>query len=115
HGHLRRPIDPAIAMYYVRQIAAGLEAIHHVGIVHRDLKPANVMLRQDGILAITDFGIAKQLAMHLTDTGAGEIVGTPYYISPEQAMGRPVDARSDIYSLGVMTWEMLAGRKPYHA
>jgi class 3 adenylate cyclase/tRNA A-37 threonylcarbamoyl transferase component Bud32 len=114
-SQLRRTLDPAVAMYFVRQIAAGLEAIHQVGIVHRDLKPHNVMLRADGILAIADFGIAKQVSMNITDTGAGEIVGTPYYISPEQALGHPVDARSDIYSLGVMTYEMLAGRRPYLA
>jgi hypothetical protein len=114
-SHLRKALDPGIALYYVRQIAAGLEAIHQVGIVHRDLKPHNVMLRQDGILAITDFGIAKQVSMQITDTGAGEVVGTPYYLSPEQALGQPVDARSDIYSLGVMMFEMLTGRRPYHA
>jgi serine/threonine-protein kinase PpkA len=114
-SHLRKALDSAIALYYVRQIAAGLESIHRVGIVHRDLKPHNVMLRQDGILVIADFGIAKQVSMKLTDTGAGEIVGTPYYISPEQALGHPVDARSDIYSLGVMTFEMLTGDRPYHA
>jgi class 3 adenylate cyclase/tRNA A-37 threonylcarbamoyl transferase component Bud32 len=114
-SHMRKALDPGIALYYVRQIAAGLEAIHRVGIVHRDLKPHNVMLRQDGILAITDFGIAKQVSMNLTDTGSGEIVGTPYYISPEQALGHPVDARSDIYSLGVMMYELLTGKRPYHA
>jgi class 3 adenylate cyclase len=114
-SHMRKALDPAIGLYYVRQIAAGLEAIHQVGIVHRDLKPHNVMLRQDGILAITDFGIAKQVSMNITDTGAGEIVGTPYYISPEQALGHPVDSRSDIYSLGVMMYELLTGKRPYHA
>jgi len=114
-SHLRKALDPGIALYYVRQIAAGLESIHQVGIVHRDLKPHNVMLRQDGILALADFGIAKQVSMKLTDTGAGEIIGTPYYISPEQAVGHPVDARSDIYSLGVMTFEMLTGGRPYLA
>jgi class 3 adenylate cyclase len=114
-SRMRKALDPAIAMYYLKQIAAGLEAIHQVGIVHRDLKPDNIMMRQDGILAIADFGVAKQTAMHLTDTGAGEIVGTPYYLSPEQAMGRPVDQRCDIYSLGVMAYEMFTGGKPYRA
>jgi tRNA A-37 threonylcarbamoyl transferase component Bud32/class 3 adenylate cyclase len=114
-SRMRKPLDPGVAIYYLHQIAAGLEAIHQVGIVHRDLKPDNVMLRQDGILAIADFGIAKQVAMKITDTGAGEIVGTPYYISPEQVMGHPVDARSDVYSLGIMAYEMLTGRKPFHA
>lgn len=114
-SRIRRLLDPAIALYYLRQIAAGLEAIHQAHIVHRDLKPDNIMVRQDGIVAITDFGVAKQLSMLITDTGAGEVVGTPYYLSPEQAQGRRVDARSDLYSLGVLAYEMLTGNKPYHA
>ncbi|WP_332813992.1 serine/threonine-protein kinase [Ramlibacter sp.] len=114
-SRIRRLLDPAIALYYLRQIAAGLEAIHQAHIVHRDLKPDNIMIRHDGIVAITDFGVAKQVSMLITDTGAGEVVGTPYYLSPEQAQGHRVDARCDLYSLGVLAYEMLTGNKPYHA
>ena len=114
-AQLRRPLDTRTAIDYLKQTAAGLGAIHTVGIVHRDLKPDNLMLRQDGSLALADFGVAKQVSMLITDTGDGDIVGTPYYLSPEQALGQTVDARCDLYSLGVMTYEMLTGRKPYHA
>ena len=109
------PLDADTAISYLKQAAAGLAAIHEVGIVHRDLKPDNLMLRQDGSLALADFGVAKQTAMKITDTGDGDIVGTPYYLSPEQALGQGVDARCDIYSLGVLAFELLTGRKPYHA
>jgi class 3 adenylate cyclase len=109
------PLDAETAVSYIKQAAAGLAAIHEVGIVHRDLKPDNLMLRQDGSLALADFGVAKQTAMKITDTGDGDIVGTPYYLSPEQALGQGVDARCDIYSLGVLAFELLTGRKPYHA
>ena len=112
---LGRKLDPYVALYYVRQIASGLEAVHSAGIVHRDLKPENVLVREDGIVALSDFGIAKHTGMLLTDTGAGDVVGTPYYLSPEQATGSRVDARADLYSLGVMFFEMLTGDKPYHA
>jgi serine/threonine-protein kinase PpkA len=67
------------------------------------------------MIAIADFGVAKQVSMNITDTGAGDIVGTPYYLSPEQALGKPVDARCDIYSLGVLAYEMFTGMKPYDA
>ncbi|MGZ5194390.1 MAG: protein kinase domain-containing protein [Ramlibacter sp.] len=114
-SRMKQALDPGVAVYFLRQIAAGLEAIHQIGIVHRDLKPDNVMMRQDGMIAIADFGVAKQVSMNITDTGAGDIVGTPYYLSPEQALGKPVDARCDIYSLGVLAYEMFAGMKPYDA
>jgi len=113
--HLDRKLDPHIALFYLRQVASGLEAVHAAGIVHRDLKPENILVRDDGIVALTDFGIAKHVEMLITDTGAGDVVGTPYYLSPEQAMGSRVDARADLYSLGVMLFEMLTGEKPYHA
>jgi serine/threonine-protein kinase PpkA len=103
------------ALEYAIQIVGGIAAAHERGIVHRDLKPENILVRDDGIVALTDFGIAKHVGMLITDTGAGDVVGTPYYLSPEQAMGNRVDARADLYSLGVMLFEMLTGTKPYHA
>jgi serine/threonine-protein kinase PpkA len=95
------------------QIAGALVVVHGAGLCHRDLKPANVMMRQDGRIVLIDFGLAKRLdgATHLTN--AGEVRGSPYYISPEQAEGAPVDQRSDIYSLGVMFYEMLTGQRPF--
>lgn len=108
-------IKPDEAIAYVKQTAAGLAAIHEQGIVHRDLKPDNLMLREDGSLALADFGVAKQVAILMMDTGHGDVVGTPSYLSPEQARGEAVDARCDLYSLGVMMFELLTGRRPYRA
>jgi tRNA A-37 threonylcarbamoyl transferase component Bud32 len=116
-GDLRRrmktPILPMTALKYVQQIASALEAIHSVGVLHRDLKPANVMLRTDGSLCLIDFGLAKANETEVSLTGTREIFGTPYYMSPEQGHAEVIDARSDLYSLGVMFYEMLTGRKPY--
>jgi len=95
------------------QIAGALVALHDAGLCHRDLKPANVMMRPDGRVVLIDFGLAKQLGNDTSLTNAGEIRGSPYYISPEQAEGLPVDPRSDLYSLGVICFEMLTGRRPF--
>ncbi len=114
-AHLREGMTPELSQRYVWQIATALNAIHEVGILHRDLKPANVMVREDHSLALIDFGHAKQMFLEAELTETGEIFGTPYYMSPEQGQGDPIDARSDIYSLGVMWYELLTGRKPYTA
>ena len=110
---MKTPLLPSIAVTYLTQIASALEAIHAVGVLHRDLKPANVMLRADGSLCLIDFGLAKANDFDLSLTGSREIFGTPYYMSPEQGHAEDIDARSDLYSLGVMFYEMLIGRKPY--
>jgi serine/threonine-protein kinase PpkA len=101
------------------QVAQALAAIHERGIIHRDLKPENIMRRPDGSVALADFGIAKSMLqaenMALTQTRHGDVVGTPYYLSPEQAAGQAITPRSDLYSLGVMMFEMLAGERPFRA
>ena len=110
---MKQPVTPDQALQYLQQIASALEAIHAVGVLHRDLKPANVMLRADGTLCLIDFGLAKANEADAELTGTREIFGTPYYMSPEQGHAELIDARSDLYSLGVMFYEMLTGRKPY--
>ena len=96
-----------------------LSEAHKLGIIHRDLKPANIMLNEQGVFVL-DFGIAKLLnkdnaeSMQLSITGNGLLVGTPFYMSPEQCLGTPVEARSDLYSLGALLYEMLAGRPPFN-
>jgi serine/threonine protein kinase len=110
---MQHALPPRQALEYSSQIGAALVAIHARGIVHRDLKPDNIMVREDGSLVLTDFGIVRDMSMHLTTRGEG--LGTPFYLSPEQATGGRVDARSDLYSLGVMFYEMLTGEKPYRA
>ncbi len=110
---MKAPMSPKTALHFLEQIASALEAIHAVGVLHRDLKPANVMLRADGSLCLIDFGLAKANELDVELTGSREIFGTPYYMSPEQGHAEVIDARSDLYSLGVVFYEMLAGRKPY--
>jgi len=118
-GDLRSQIpqvtDPQRALELVMQIARALEIVHSVGVLHRDLKPGNIMLRVDGSLALIDFGLARQFNARFETTGVGNIFGTPYYMSPEQGHGQSLDARSDLYSLGVIFHELLTHRKPYLA
>jgi len=110
---LRNPLSVEESLYYLRAIAEALRVIHVFGILHRDLKPANVMLREDNAPVLIDFGLARRAIDEATMTGAGQVLGSPYYISPEQAQGQRVDARTDLYSLGVMFFEMLTGAKPF--
>lgn len=116
-GSLKRRIgegiEPEQAFAWMRVIAGALGALHAVGIYHRDLKPTNVMFREDDSLVLIDFGLARQAQFEAGLTGVGAIFGTPYYMSPEQGHGDIVDQRSDIYSLGIVFYEMLTGRKPY--
>ena len=104
-------ISVATSLRFVRQIAEGLGRVHEQGIVHRDIKPANIMLRNDGSVALVDFGIAKELGAVTALTLHGETIGTPHYMSPEQINSEPLDARSDLYSLGAMFYEMLTHQR----
>jgi predicted Ser/Thr protein kinase len=98
------------------QIADGLEAIHAVGIIHRDLKTSNIMLEPSGTVRLMDFGIAKHVAVEgVQATATGDIVGTPAYMSPEQARAEKLDFRSDVYALGVVLYELFTGRVPFEA
>lgn len=106
------PAERAVTV--ARDLARGLGAAHDRGVVHRDLKPANVLLDEDGRARITDFGVARSLATP-GPTRPGNILGTPFYLSPEQALGEPVDGRSDIYALGLLLYEMLSGELPFSA
>jgi serine/threonine-protein kinase PpkA len=110
---IREGMTPRAALRIAAQIARALDAIHARGIVHRDLKPANILFRADGRPVLVDFGLAKDLAMNSTLTGQHRLLATPRYMSPEQCLGREVDARSDLYSLGAILWEMLTGTRIY--
>jgi eukaryotic-like serine/threonine-protein kinase len=103
------------ALRICSQIARALDAIHSHGIVHRDLKPQNILFRDNGRPVIVDFGLAKSVGAKTTFTRFGEVIATPRYMSPEQCLGKTADRRSDLYSLGVIFYEMLTGAKLYEA
>ena len=125
------PIEDALPI--AKQIAEALEAAHEAGVIHRDLKPANIKVREDGTVKVLDFGLAKALAplsprgegrgegddlsqsptVTAAATQMGMIMGTAAYMSPEQARGKPVDRRADIWAFGAVLYEMLAGQKPF--
>ena len=110
--HREGYLEESVALDILEQAAHGLSVIHEMGLVHRDIKPGNLMLTQNGKVKITDFGIAKAAsAVPLTRTGM--VVGTAQYVSPEQAQGQPVDAATDVYSLGVVGYELLSGKRPF--
>jgi len=124
-GQLKRTrLSPHDALDIIVQVASALTAAHAAGIVHRDLKPENVMVRPDGLIKVLDFGLAKlppapattaDATRSVAHTDVGMVVGTIAYMSPEQARGEQVDARTDIWSSGVMLYEMIAGRHPFAA
>ena len=112
-ARLQNPLSAEEAIAFLKEIARSLKVVHEAGIIHRDLKPPNVMLRDDGCVVLIDFGLARSLLSGDGSTRTGVLRGSPYYMSPEQAQGEALDARTDLYSLGVMLYEMLAGKKPY--
>lgn len=110
----RAPLATRPLVELATQITAGLAAAHAAGVVHRDLKPANVLVGDDGRVVITDFGIARATSQ-ASGTRTGAMLGTPHYMAPEQVMGRPTDARSDIYALGIISYEMACGVLPFES
>ena len=111
----RGALEPLEALHITRQIAMALDHASNKGYVHRDLKPENILFREDGSAVLTDFGVARAVARTTRMTNTGMVVGTPHYMSPEQARGAAVDGRADLYSLGVVFYEMLTSAVPFQA
>ena len=105
-------LDPQTVRSIIGQAALALGAAHEAGVVHRDVKPANILVTPDGVVKLTDFGIARAVDGS-GNTQTGEVLGTPHYLSPEQALGEPATGASDLYALGVVAHEMLTGRRPF--
>ncbi|MCX7153703.1 MAG: protein kinase [Proteobacteria bacterium] len=110
---IKEGLSPRQAMSLLAQAAGALREIHRRGIIHRDIKPANMMVRADGSIALVDFGVARLSKQSMDKTQHGVVFGTPYYLSPEQASGTPAVEASDIYSLGIIFYEMLTQKRPY--
>ena len=112
---IAKGLSVARTVELLAQVAEALGYAHRQGVIHRDVKPANVLIGRDGDALLADFGIAKIYADTLQLTGEGNMVGTPAYMAPEQLQGKPVDARTDIYSLGILLYECLIGQRPFVA
>lgn len=106
------PLHPRTAAGIARQVCAALACAHGRGVIHRDIKPRNILISKEGLVKLTDFGVAREVSGSDLTT-AGVVVGTPYYMSPEQASGGTVTFSSDLFSLGILLYEMVTGRKPF--
>jgi serine/threonine protein kinase len=110
---MQRGVTPDMAFALLRQAAAGLAQVHRCGFVHRDVKPENILMRGTGQLALADFGVAAARGDADAPVPIGRLIGTASYTAPEQAQGEPPEAAADVYSLGIVFYEMLRGRRPF--
>ncbi|MGH1469922.1 MAG: bifunctional serine/threonine-protein kinase/formylglycine-generating enzyme family protein [Cellvibrionaceae bacterium] len=115
HDKMQAGMTTDEVLKVIKEVATALNVAHNKWFVHRDIKPENILFRADGTAVLTDFGVAKAVSSSSNVTNAGTVVGTPYYMSPEQARGKTLDRRSDLYSLGIVFYEMLTGSVPYKA